>query len=325
MRRVAIAVLMLLVVLPAPAARAGSVLDRVRSQGVIRCGGVSRPGLVAVRPDGVAAGLLLDLCRAIGAAVLGPSGRVEFNRYDSTRAYDAVRDGRDDVFFLSASEIIEETLAGKVVPGPTVFYETTSVMVAEASTARHLVDLAQVPVCFLMGSNAHRHLEAWFAARHLDFMRMGYQEDVEMVDAYNVQVCRGLAAEVTTLAEERLDGGVRGLQSRILPEPLAAFPIIAATGTGDPQWSSVVAWTVHTVVAAQTPPAEWAAGGVEALPIAAPELGLARDWQRRVVDVVGTYADMYRRNLGDGSVYRLPRGLNAAWQDGGLMLAPSAD
>jgi general L-amino acid transport system substrate-binding protein len=195
-------------------------------------------------------------------------------------------------------------------------------MVAEASPARHVSDLAGQPICFSQGSNAQRHLEAWFAARHLDFMHMAYQEDVELYDTYNVQVCRGLAEEVTTLANVRLDGGVNALQSRILPEPLAVFPVLAATGTKDAEWAAVVAWTVHTVMRAQIPPAEWAAGGIESLPVEAPELGLAKDWQKRVIEAVGTYADVYRRNLGDGSPYKLPRGLNASWQNGGLIVAP---
>jgi len=315
----------LLLLLSASAGHAGSVLDRVTSEGVVRCGSEARPGLVSVSPDGRAAGLLLDICRAIAAAVLGPSGRLEFYRYESSKSYDQVRNNEHDVFFFSASEILEEELAGKVVPGPTVFYETTAVMVSESSPVQHVADLVGRPICFSLASNGHRHVEAWFAAHHLDFVRMGYQEDVEMFDAYNVQACKGLAGEITTLAQVRLDGGVNELRSRILPEPLAAFPIMAATGTKDAEWSAIVAWTIHTLLRAEAPKVDWAAGGAESLPIEAPELKLSKGWQSRVVDAVGTYADIYRRNLGEASPYRLPRGLNASWQEGGLILAPYSE
>ena len=315
----------LLVALQVSAAHAGSVLDRIRAQGVIRCGGEPRPGLVSVRPDGRAMGLFLDICRAIGAAVLGPEGRLEFHQYDSSKAYDAVRNGSDDVYFLSGAEILEEDLAGKVLPGPAVFYETTAVMVADNSPVRQLADLAGKPICFSLGSNAERHLDAWFAAHHLDFNHMGYQEDVELYDTYNVQVCRGLAGEVTTLAEVRLDGGVNHLHSRILPEPLAAFPIVAATGTQDAEWSAIVAWVVQTLVRAEIPAVKWASSGLDSLRIPAAELQLEKDWQQRVVKAVGSYDDIYRHNLGDGSPYKLPRGLNALREDGGLFIAPYLD
>ena len=325
MPRFRVLAIALLVILHASAANAGGVVDRIKAQGVIRCGGEPRPGLVNVRSDGRAFGLLLDLCRAIGAAVLGPTGRLEFHQYESSKSYDAVREGADDVYFLSASEILDENLAGKVLPGPAIFYETTSVMVADASPAQHLADLAGKPICFSQGSNAHRNLEAWFASRHLDFVRMGYQEDVEMYDAYNVQVCRGLAAEITTLGEVRLDGGVNELRSRLLPEPLTVFPIMAATGTQDAEWSAIVAWAVHTLVRAEMPNADWEAGGLDSLPLAAPELHLDNDWQKRVVDAAGNYGDIYRRNLGEGSPYKLARGLNASWRDGGLLIAPYSE
>jgi general L-amino acid transport system substrate-binding protein len=321
---VAVAAL-LLSVLCQPAAHAGAVLRRVASDGVVRCGGVPRPGLVEVRPDGRAEGLLLDLCRAIAAAVLPATGRLEFRQYDSAKAFDAVRHGNDDVFFLTASEIVSEGLAGKILPGPPVFYETTGVMVAESSNAQRLADLKGEPICIPQGASAERHLEAWFGTHQLDFVRMGFREEVEMVDAYNVQMCHAVAGEATALAEMRLDGGVNKLRSRILPEPLTAFPIMAATGTKDAQWGAVVAWTMHTLVRAETPESHWSAGGVNALPIEAPKLGLAKDWQKHVISAVGSYGDIYRRNLGDGSSYKLPRGLNAPWRDGGLMLAPYSE
>jgi len=319
------ACLIAMLVVLATEAHAGDVLDRVRQAGVIRCGGEPQPGLLGAAPNGAGQGLLLDVCRAIGAAVLGPNGRFEVRQYAASKDYDAVRQAADDVFFLDASQIIEEGLAGKVVPGPTVFFQSTAVMVADSSPARHLGDLAGQPICFLLGGNAQRHLEAWFAARHLDFVRMGYREEVELYDTYNVQVCRGLAAEETTLATVRLDGGVNELRSRILPDRLSVFPIMVATPAKDAEWAAIVAWTIHTLLRAEAPSAPWTAGGIDSLPLDMTELGLPKDWQSRAVAAVGTYGDVFRRNLGEGSPYRLPRGLNASWQDGGLFAVPHSE
>jgi len=323
--RYAVLITALLTTLSASAADAGPVLDRVRADGFVRCGAEPRPGLVQVDKEGHARGLLLDVCRGIAAAVLGPKGRLEFRQYDSSKAYDAVREGSDDVFFLTASEMQEEDLTGKVLPGPPVFIETTAVMVAENSAAQHLEDLAGKPICFPIAGNSNRHLEAWFGTRKLDFTRMGYQEEIELNDTYNVQVCKGLAGEVTTLAQTRLDGGVNHLKSRILPEALAGFPILAATGTKDAEWAAVVAWTIHTLQRAEVATNYWTTGGTRSMPVLADELKLSKDWQQRMIEAVGTYADIYARNLGDGSPYHLPRGPNAAWQNGGILMAPYID
>jgi general L-amino acid transport system substrate-binding protein len=282
------------------------VLDRVRADHVVRCGAVARPGLADLEAPG---GLLVDLCRAVAAATLGPSAPVAFRLYDSDKAFDAVRHGKDDVFFLDAAEVIAQHLAGVTLPGPTVFVQTTAIMVKDGSPAHRLTDLAGQPICFLLGDAAQRHLEAWFAARHLDFVRMAYQEPDEMTDAFDAGVCHGVAGEVTELAATH-----RG--ARLLPDPLAAFPIMAMTGTADAQWAALVAWTMDTVIAAATPPHPWAAGGLDALALAAPELGLPADWQRQVIATVGTYTDIWRRTLGAASPYRLPQGLNAPWSEG---------
>lgn len=305
-----------------PSAQAGTILDRIRTEKVIHCGGAPRPGLVDVAEDGKASGLFLDVCRAIGAAVLGTDGRIDFTQYDSSKAFDAVRDGTDDVFFLTASEILEEKLAGKVLPGPPVFFQTTAVMVSETSPIQHVADLAGRPICFSMGSNTQRHLEAWFAAHHADFIRMGYQEDVELYDTYDAQVCGAIASEITTLAEARLDGGQNRIRSRMLPEPLTTFPVMAGTPVADPEFAAIVAWAVHTLVRAETPSVPWAAGGVDSLRVVAPELKLDNDWQTRMIASTGTYGDIFNRNLGEQSEYHLPRGPNAPLEAGGLFVAP---
>lgn len=305
-----------------PSARAGAVLDRIRAGKVIHCGGVPRPGLVDLGEDGRASGLYLDICRAIGAAVLGTDGRIDFGQYDSSKAYDAVRNGTDDVSFLSASEIMAEGLAGKVLPGPPVFFETTNVMVSVTSPVQHVGDLAGKAICFSLGSSTQRHLEAWFAARHLDFIRMGYQEDVEFYDTYGAQVCGAMAAESTTLADVRLDGGVNHLTSRLLPEPLAVFPIMAATPLTDPAFAAIVAWAVHTLVRAEAPATPWSSSGLDSLRIDAPGLTLDKAWQTRMIASTGSYGDIFSRNLGEASGLKLARGLNAPVQDGGLFVAP---
>ena len=303
---------------------AGSVLDRVRAGGIVRCGAGERPGFAWAGADGRIAGLAVDLCRAVAIAVLGPQGRVGFRLFGAARDYDAVRDGADDLVFLSGTEIVEEGLAPRVLPGPTVFIEALALMVPEASAPRRLEDLAGASVCFMVGSGAQRALEAAAEHQHLSFARLGFQENAEMLDAYDVQRCRAVAGEATQLAAMRLDGGVNHLASRILPQPLALYPVLAATGTGDGQWSALIAWVMDALVLADAPRTAWRAPGAAALPLPATALGLREHWRDEVTTTLGTYGDMVRRNLGEGSALKLPPGPNAPWP-AGLLLPPYAE
>ncbi|SPF34444.1 putative Extracellular solute-binding protein [Syntrophobacter sp. SbD1] len=303
-------------------AMAGAVADRVRTGAVVRCGSVERPGLAGIDSVGRWTGLEVDLCRAVAAAVLGSPEHIEYHKYETPLDFDAVRDQRDDIYFLTGSEIAEQKLAGKVLPGPTVFVESLNVMVAAKSAAHHVADLAGDSICFMIGSPAERSLNAYFYALHKNWFRRAFSEDGEMVDTYTAQNCHAIAGEITSLASTCLIPGVNRLSSRILPEALAYFPVMAATGTGDAQWSSIVAWTVHTLISAERPETRWHAGGAGAMPITAPELRLDKEWQHRVLKAVGNYGDIFNRNLGKDSPLKIDRGLNANQVHGGLLLSP---
>jgi general L-amino acid transport system substrate-binding protein len=303
-------------------AHAGPIVDRIKSSSVIRCGGVPRPGLVGQSPGGAASGLYLDLCRAIGSALLGPEGRIEFHPYDSDKAFSRVTDGADDLFFLGGSDIADHRLAGAVTLGPAVYFVSTAAMVhGAAQSIQRLGDLAGKSVCFYQGDNAHLNLEASMAARRLDFVRMGYMEYGELHDSYNSGVCDAQVGESADLAAARLEEH-SAPASRILTEPLATFPVFAATPAGDPQWSSIVAWSIYALQRAELPATPWTAAGLQPLAVEGRDLGLAEDWGKRVVGAAGSYAEMYARNLGGGSPLELPRGPNAPAELGGLFVTP---
>ena len=322
MRLLSVLLVMLTVCCSISVSRAGSVIERVKARGVVRCGSARRPGLADTDGQGRWTGLHVDVCRGIAAAVLGSPDRIEYHEYETPKQFDAVRNQQDDVYFVTGSEINEQKLTGKVVPGPTVFVESHNVMVPSNSAAHHVDDLAGDSICFLIGSLTERSLSSYFDTLRKSWLHLPFSEEGEMNDAYNVQRCRAIAGEITTLAAARLDPGVHRLSSRILPEPLSVFPVIAATGTNDGQWSAIVAWTVITLVNAERPETRWYAGGERAMPVTAPELGLDGEWQRRVLAAVGNYGDMFERYLGKGSRLKLDRGLNANQLKGGLFLCP---
>lgn len=316
------ALLVVLIVWLPSSAGAGSILERVKARGTVRCGSARRPGLADTDGRGRLAGLNVDVCRAVAAAVLGSPDRIEYHEYKTPKQFDAVRNQQDDVFFLTGSEINDQHLAGKIVPGPAVFMESHNVMVPSASVVSHVGDLAGEKICFLTGSTTERSLSAYFDTLHKSWLHVPFSEEGEMNDAYSAQRCGAVAGELTSLAATRGEPGVRGPASRILPEPLSVFPVVAATGTNDGQWSAIVAWTVITLISGERPETPWYAGGTHAMPVSAPELGLDREWQRRVLSAVGNYGVLFERHLGKGSRLKLDRGLNANQSGGGLLLCP---
>jgi general L-amino acid transport system substrate-binding protein len=297
-----------LLVLPSAAPRAGVVLDRVRSDRILRCGAVARPGIAEA--EGSPTGVLVDLCRAVAIALLGPSAQSSFSFYESPRSYDAVRQGTDEVGFLTGSEIAEQQLARFISPGPTVLISMVGVMVPDTSPVQHLADLTGQTVCLLIGSRAQRALESVAESLHLAMSRLTFEEDVELLDAYNAGNCSAAVGESTYLADMRQHAGIRRLASRFLPDVLSPDPIIAMTPRSDGDWSATVGWVIDVLLAAEAPAGRW--GG-------APVAELRPDWQRDVSAAVGGYGAIIRRNL--TVRLGLPPGPNAVWP-AGMLLPP---
>jgi general L-amino acid transport system substrate-binding protein len=193
------------------------------------------------------------------AALFGPEGRIEFHPYDSDKAFARVTDGTDDLFFLDGPDIGDHRLAGAATLGPAVYFVSTAAMVHGPTPIQRLSDLAGKSICFYQGDNAHLNLEATMAARGLDFVRMGYMEYGELHDAYNSGICDAQVGESEALAAARLEQP-SAPASRILTEPLATFPVIAATPASDPQWSAIVAWSTYALQRAELPATPWTGG-----------------------------------------------------------------
>jgi general L-amino acid transport system substrate-binding protein len=300
--------------LAAPRADAAGMLDRVRAAGMLRCGAAERPG-VAEAEEATARGVAVDLCRAVAIAVLGPTGRISFRIYDSERDFGAVRQGTDELAFLSGDDIADHALTGAILPGPVAVIDGIGIMVPETSPVHSMADLNGKTVCLMIASGAQRVLERAVAALHLDIGRIAFQEDSEMLDAYNVQRCQAVVGETTYLADMRRDGGVNRLQSRLLP-PLVVDPVIAATPVADGSWGALVYWVIGALMRAGSADDGWEAA---AFPVNARALGLQADWREMVLAQVGSYAEIVRRNFG---ALGIGAGPNAPWPSG-VMVAPA--
>ncbi len=314
------------------------ILDRVRARGIVKCGSFERPGLAidvvetqAAAADSIGAdpaqtpfhGLNVDLCRAVATVVLGSPDKIEFHSYEGADDLSELAAGEDDIAFLSTQEMGTTGVTSRIIPGPIVYIESIAAMLPVKTGIEHLKDLnAEKGVCFANGSSAEHVLPAYFAAVKQPWRPIGYTEDGEMLDAYNVQRCQILAGERTTLAMNALEGGVNALKSRILPEPFASFPIMATTSIDDGRWSSIVAWTIHTLRAADRTATDWTIDGAASMPVALGDDGLAADWQDKLLKRFHSYATMLDHSVGAHSALRLPVGLNVGPQAGGALVGP---
>jgi general L-amino acid transport system substrate-binding protein len=269
----------LLALAAARGAWAGEILDRVQRDGVVRCTAAERQAVAMPRPDGGIDGLAVDLCRAVAIAVLGRDGRVAFS-------LDAPPRNADVAFVGEASGAAARE---QFVAGPLVFADRLAVLVPLASRLHSPRDLAGETVCLLIGSPEQSALEAAVGQLGIGIVRLAFEEDVEMRDAYAVGRCGAMVGAWSELSGMRGPMGINRLTSRLLPEPLAVVPIVAATSATDRDWAALVFFVVRAVVGDAAGPSHEPIAGTMT------PAGVRPGWREDISAALGGYDAMLRR------------------------------
>jgi general L-amino acid transport system substrate-binding protein len=127
---------------------------------------------------------------------------------------------------------------------------------------------------------------------------------------------------------------------KILPDLLNLNVNSGAVRQGDDQWLDIVNWTVAALIEAERLGItsknidEMAKKGATDVAIGrflgvtpgvGAKLKLRDTWARDVIKAVGNYGEIFDRNLGAESPYKLERGTNRPATMGGLLVSPVFD
>jgi len=292
-----------LLLIPTCASRAEDIQLPIVLGTTLSCGAEPRAGFADTDSAGQITGVAVDLCRAAAVALIGERARVEFHLYDSDDALEKAHLRHEAILFLTREAVRAQKPGNDIEPGPVVFIDPVALMVPQESPVQQPSDLAGRTVCFMIASPAQRALEAYATDHALHLARLAFQEDVEMLDAYNAQRCEAAVGDSTYLATMRATPGAKHLVSRLLPTPLALNPILVATENGDTIWSKIVFRFMSDLISGADDPI----------------FGLRPDWRNSVAASTGDYDAIIQRQLVHG--LGLAPGLNQAWPKGAL-LAP---
>ena len=318
-------------------ALAGAVLDRVVGAGVLQCGVLTEPDdwskddVHTAMPD-----LGGDICRALAAAVLGSPDKARIVPVSGEQyGFKDLQSGRVDVLMGAAPSPAAGVAFGVAFARP-VYLDGDALMAHKDSGIRSFADIQGRSVCYVMDTEAAATLDAAAQRRHVSFKHWAFEENGELLAAVVGRSCDAYFNSESRLAEARTSFHGRIRDFDILPERFSVLPMSPAVATGDPAWAEVV----DAVAAA---PAQAEAGGVDKAhadalrdssdPLLRPLGGtltgidpkvVDAGWAARAVGVTGNAAEIFDRDLGAGSDLKLPRGANALWTQGGLMVPETA-
>lgn len=317
----------------ATTATAGTLED-VKARGNLLCSSTTgSPGFSMPDDSGKRHGLEVDVCRAIAAAVFGDSERYKIVVLNPTQRFTALQSGEVDVLFNTTTWTLSREGAGALYAGIT-YYDGQGVLVKK-NTISQTKELDGGAICTNQGSTTELNLVDFFRASKVKNEVITFATVQEAANAYESGRCDAWSADAGILAALRSKMKAPD-EHVILADRLSKEPLGAAVRKGDDAWFSVVRWSIFALQAAEEfgltskDIAETAktTTNPEILRFVGKEgtlgkvLGLNPDWAYQVVAQVGSYAELFDRNLGAASPLKLERGINASWQNGGLFYTP---
>ena len=313
----------------------GDTLKAVKERGHLLCSGHngSFPPFVQVTDDNKWSGYDIDYCRALNVAIFGSDESLKIVPISWAQRFPSLQSGDIDVVIKATGWTMgRDTELGIQFSVP-YFVGATNVMMPKELGSTDPETLAGGSLCANAGTSTERLAANFFKSRNIDIEMITFEKSEETREAYFAGRCDSLVGWGPNLAVTR-QGAENPDDHVMMNVALALEPESAAMRQGDDNWVDIVNWMFAATWIAETNginsanvdehKANPADSTVEKLlgvtPGIGERLGLSDDWAYNVIKVVGNSAEIFDRNIGEGSVYKLDRGLNALWSDGGVIV-----
>jgi general L-amino acid transport system substrate-binding protein len=319
----------MLAVLASTSAGLAGTLDDVRSRDKLICGVSEGLGGFSEQDGaGTWQGFDVDFCRAVAAAVLGDSGKVDYVPLSAEARFAALSDGKIDLLSRNSTWTMSRDLGlGLDFPG-TSYFDGQGFMIPAIFGAISPLELDGASICVVSGTTTEANAAAYFEKAGLTVSFLSFEERDEARAAYADAKCDAYTADRSALAAERAALPTPD-EHVILKDVISKEPLGPVVRDSDPQWTTLVRWTLYALIDAEEQGLDAAsmtgAGAAAAKAMGAPAvkaLGLSEDWLVTMLADVGNYGEIFARNLGEATPMQLSRGVNALWTQGGILYAP---
>ena len=327
--------------MPMPALAKSPTLQGVEDRGTLLCSGHNGSyfGFVEVNDRNEWKGLDIDLCRALTVAILGDPDKNQIVPLSWAQRFPALQSGDVDVVIKATGWTMgRDTELGLQFSLP-YFFGGAQLMVRKELGISTAQGLDGGTVCVAAGTTIERIVADHLKSEGIEHTMVSFEKTAEVIGAYKAGRCDAYAAWgpsiAVILANQFEDAGAHV----ILDDKLSAEPIAAAMRQGDEEWVDVVNWMLAALLKAEelgvsssnidemvaNPPNPTVARLLGTNPGIGERLGMRDTWAREMIKTMGNMEEIYHRNLGDGSPYKLERGLNNLWSNGGVLYTPILD
>ena len=316
-------------------AHTGKTLDGIKARGQVVCGvHTGLAGFSAADSSGKWAGLDVDVCRAVAAAVLGDGEKVKYVPLPAQARFTALQSGEIDVLSRNTTFTLTRDASLGLNQTAVTYYDGQGFMVPVKSKIKSAKQLKGQTVCVQSGTTTEKNLTDYSKANALNVKPVVFEKLEAVEGAYFSGRCIAYTTDASGLASVRNKSAKNPADHIILPEIISKEPLGPLVRRGDDEWFAIVKWVIYGLMEAE----EYgiAQANVDAMKSSTDPvvgrilgttedtgklLGLDKEWLARAIKTTGNYGEIFERNVGPKSALQLPRGLNNLWTKGGLMYA----
>jgi general L-amino acid transport system substrate-binding protein len=314
------------------AASAGPTLDAIKQRGTLVCGvHTGLTGFSAPDNTGKYAGIDVDYCKALAAAILGSADKVKYVPLTAQQRFAALQSGEVDLLSRNTTwNSKRDTTMGAIFAG-TWFYDGQAFVVNSKKNpkVKKLADLNKASVCVETGTTTERNLADYARANKLSFKPVVFEGQEATEKAFQSGRCDAYTTDASGIAAMLVSMSNKADYS-VLPELISKEPLGPMLRRNDQELFAIARWMIYALQQAEE-------SGVSAANVAQMKkeskdptvqrltgatgevgkgLGLDADWAVRAVAAVGNYGEIYDRHI---KPLGFARGANALWNKGGLM------
>ena len=318
-------------------AMAGKDLDAVRARGQLICGvavgGIA--GFMVVDNQGKWTGMNVDICRAVSAVLFGDSEKVKYVPLSGQQRFTALQAGEVDLLSNNSTwTLTRDTALGLDFVGVT-YYDGQGFMVPKKLGVKSAKELNGASICVLTGSTSELNIADYFRTNKMSFKPVLFEDPDQSRSAFFNGRCDAYSGDQARLYATRIANAPNPDDYIVLPEVISKEPLGPVVRHGDNQFEDIVRWTQFAMIEAEE--AGITSKNVDEMlksdnpsikrilgvtPGMGKALGVDEKWVYTILKQVGNYGEVFDRNVGSGSLLKIPRGQNALWTQGGLQYAP---
>src|SRR5690242_185798 len=235
----------------AASAASAQTLNTVKQRGVLNCGSNGTlAGFGLPDSQGRWAGLDVDFCKALAAAIFDDPTKVKFLPLTAKDRFTALQSGEVDVLVRNTTwTSSRDTSLGLNFTGIN-YYDGQGFMVRKNLKVNSALELSDAAVCVQQGTTTELNLADYFRGNKMKLKTVTFATADEAVKAYDAGRCDAYTIDASGLYAERLRL-VNPNDHLILPEIISKEPLGPSVRHGDDQWFDIVKWTHFAMVTAE--------------------------------------------------------------------------